>query len=284
MYTDNDFVLYKESEASTLLISYNGNVTDIVVPSEVTSINRYAFYYCTSLTSIEIPANVTSIGDEAFYSCRNLTSIEIPANVTSIGESAFSGCYRLVEVVNKSSLPIEKGSDSHGYIGYYALQIITDKKDSKLYTENDFVLYKESEASTLLISYIGNATDIVVPSGVTSINSYAFFRCSSLTSIEIPGSVESIGESAFYDCTNLTSITFIEESLLTSIGESAFYDCYNLTSVYYTGTASDWSNIVISDSGNTYLTYATIYYYSETEPLEEGNYWHYDSTGLIVIW
>ncbi|MCI5583905.1 MAG: leucine-rich repeat domain-containing protein, partial [Anaeroplasma sp.] len=167
---------------------------------EVTSIGDFAFDYCRNLTSIEIPASVTSIGEYAFRECNNLTSIEIPANVTSIGNYAFEDCYRLVEVVNRSSLSIEQGSNSNGHIGYYALQIITDEKKSKLYTENDFVLYKESEDSIILISYIGNATDIVVPSRVTSIN-----------------------KNAFYGCRYLKSITFAEGNQLTSIGDYAFY-------------------------------------------------------------
>ncbi|MCI5583828.1 MAG: leucine-rich repeat domain-containing protein, partial [Anaeroplasma sp.] len=178
-----------------------------------------------------------------------------------------------------------------------------DRIASKLYTYNDFVLYKESEDSIILISYNGNATDIVVPSGVTSINRVAFQSCSNLTSIEIPASVTSIGSSAFSGCNNLTSIkipasvTSIGSSTffgcgnlirieipasVTSIGSSAFEYCNNLTSVYYTGTASNWDNISIN-SGNSFLTDATLYYYSETEPSEEGNYWHYVD-GEIVVW
>ena len=55
--------------------------------------------------------------------------------------------------------------------------------------------------------------DIVIPSNitykgttysVTSIGSYAFQDCSSLTSIEIPSSVTYIGNRAFYNCSSLT--------------------------------------------------------------------------------
>ncbi|MBR2617649.1 MAG: leucine-rich repeat protein, partial [Clostridia bacterium] len=38
----------------------------------------------------------------------------------------------------------------------------------------------------------------------TSIGSYAFSDCDSLTEIVIPNSVTSIGERAFYDCDSLT--------------------------------------------------------------------------------
>ena len=64
---------------------------------------------------------------------------------------------------------------------------------------------------------------------VTSIGSWAFYRCTGLTSVTIPNSVTSIGESAFNGCTGLTSITI--PNSVTSIGEFAFSGCTGLTSV-----------------------------------------------------
>ena len=55
-------------------------------------------------------------------------------------------------------------------------------------------------------------------------------------------------------------------------------------------TGDDWSNVSI-ERNNEYLTNATCYYYSETEPALNaygtayaGNYWHYDENGEILIW
>jgi len=50
-------------------------VTNLVTPEGVTSINFYVFYNCTGLTSITIPNSVTSIGDGAFYNCTGLTNV-----------------------------------------------------------------------------------------------------------------------------------------------------------------------------------------------------------------
>ena len=68
-------------------------------------------------------------------------------------------------------------------------------------------------------------------SELTSIGSWAFDGCDSLTSIEIPSSVTSIGEWAFSDCSSLESVAFGENSELTSIGRDAFSSCSNLTSI-----------------------------------------------------
>lgn len=67
-------------------------LTDLVIPSEITKVNDYAFDGCTGLKAITIPSSVTSIGDGAFEDCCRLTSITIPSSVTSIGRLAFSGC------------------------------------------------------------------------------------------------------------------------------------------------------------------------------------------------
>ena len=58
-------------------------VTDLVIPNDVTSIGKWAFYGCNSLTSVTIPDSVTSIGDSALSKCSRLTSVTIPDIVTS---------------------------------------------------------------------------------------------------------------------------------------------------------------------------------------------------------
>ena len=69
----------------------------------------------------------------------------------------------------------------------------------------------------------------MIPNSVTSIESYAFSACSSLTSITIPDSVTSIGNNAFDSCSSLTSITIPDG--VTSIESYAFYNCSGLTSI-----------------------------------------------------
>ena len=83
-------------------------------------------------------------------------------------------------------------------------------------------------------------TSITIPSGVTSIGTYAFNTCYSLTNITIPSTVTSIGAYAFYSCYSVTSITI--PSTVTSIGNYAFYQCYSLTSITMPSTVTSIGN------------------------------------------
>ena len=83
------------------------------------------------------------------------------------------------------------------------------------------------------------------------------------------------------NCSGLTTV--IVPDNVTSIDYKTFYGCSGLKTIYYGGSANEWSAISIS-SGNSPLTNATRYYYSETEPAEAGNYWHYGTDGEPVIW
>jgi len=60
-----------------------------------------------------------------------------------------------------------------------------------------------------------------------------------------------------------------------SIDDQTFVDCYGIKSVFYKDTITDWDEITIYDKGNSKFINATRYYYSETTPTEEGNFWHY---------
>ena len=64
---------------------------------------------------------------------------------------------------------------------------------------------------------------LTIPASVTSIGTYAFADCSTLTSLTIPEGVRSIGERAFSGCTGLNSITIPNN--VSNIGRNAFEDC-----------------------------------------------------------
>ena len=284
----------------TFAFSYCSSLTNVVIGDSVTWIDDYAFEYCSSLTSVVIGDSVTWIGVSAFSGCSSLTSVEIPDSVTWIGDRAFSGCSSLTSVVIPDSVTLI------GEFAFYFCSSLTSVEISDLanWCQIDGLCYIVSSNNALYLNGEELSGEIVIPNTVTEIKSYAFYccdkitsvvigdsvtsignsafsNCSSLTSVEIPDSVTSIGAAAFSHCSSLTSIVIGDS--VTSIGAQAFYNCSSLESVYYNGTAEEWSCISI-DSYNSYLTGATRYYYSEVEPTEDGNYWHYDENGNPIIW
>ena len=195
-------------------LKLNGTeITNLVIPNDITAIKNYAFSGCTGLTSVTIPNSVTSIGESAFSACTGLTSVTIPDSVTSIGNDAFHGCTGLTSVVIPNSVISIAQFAFSGCTGLTSVTIPNS------------------------VTYIGNSafsgckglTEVTIPNSVTSIGSSAFSGCTGLTSVTIPNSVTYIGPSAFKRCTGLTSVTI--PNSVTSISPFAFQDCTGLTSV-----------------------------------------------------
>ena len=196
------------NNSSSATPSISGNIpNDLVIPSivyigetayNVTSIEGWSFYNCSTLTSITIPESITSISFyHTFTDCSSLESINIPDGVSASGmECSFFNCYSL------ESVTIPEGVTSIGSSAFYGCSSLTS---------------------------------VTIPEGVTSIGDYAFYGCSSLTSIIIPDGVTSIGLSAFYKCIKLTSITI--PNSLTTIYNYAFSGC-PLTSIHFTSSST----------------------------------------------
>ena len=101
---------------------------DLVVPSTVTNIERYAFaksgfkrvylpdnfeelpeglfYLCKELIdTVVVPAKVNHISREAFYCCEKLSAVVLPKNLLSIGENCFQYCFNLNYIQCLSETP-----------------------------------------------------------------------------------------------------------------------------------------------------------------------------------
>ena len=122
-------------------------VTDLIIPDNVTSIGDFAFYGCTGLTSVTIPNSVTSIGKNVFEKCSNLTSVTIPNSVESIGYYAFHNCTSLTSIEIPSSVT---SINSYAFSGCSALSSFTVAEDNPNYRSVDGVLY-DKELTTIVL-------------------------------------------------------------------------------------------------------------------------------------
>ena len=224
--------------------SYCSSLSEVVIPSSVTSIGDSVFWYCRSLSDIVIPSSVTRIGDSAFFYCSSLSNIVIPSSVTSIGNYAFLNCRSLSDIVVPSSVTsIGDGA----FVGCSSLKYISIPKsviclygnpfadwDGKLkclspnFIYEDDVLFNKDKSK--IISFRNqNIESYVIPSSVTSIGDSTFRSCCSLSDIIIPSSVTRIGNYAFLNCRSLSEV--VVPSSVTSIGKNAFEGCSSLSEI-----------------------------------------------------
>ena len=122
---------------------------------------------------------------------------------------------------------------------------------------------------------------ITLGEGLTEIPFRCFFDASALVTIDIPEGVTAIREDAFASCKAMRTIVL--PSTLTTVEHSAFIDSTALSVVFFKGTPEQFDAIDISDK-NEVLLDAKCYYYSETQPTEKGDFWHYDRNNTPVLW
>lgn len=246
------YVIEKNAAAIT---DYNGSIQEIIIPKNlngyvVTNISEYAFLE-KDITSVKIASTVTVIGEGAFADCYNLEKVYIPKSVINIENYAFSGCENLKN-------------------------IIIDSKNTVYDSRNNCNAIIETSTNTLIYGCL----DLEIPSTVTNIGETAYSFCNNFTDIVIPYGITNIFKSAFEYCKNLETIVI--PISVTNVGAATFYSCPKLEAVYYIGTEIEWKKIIIETENSNFTS--VVFFYSEFEPTEPGNYWHYDSENNIEVW
>lgn len=189
--------------------------SSITLPEGLMTIEAEAFMGAASLENVYVPEGTTSIGARAFANS-SLQYIELPASMESIADDAFEGCDELEVVAPEGSYAAEWWENA-----------------PKPAPASDFE-YIISNGECTITKYVGNATEVMIPSKikqcpVTEIGRESFKSCGDLTNIIIPNGVIRIGVSAFEQCRSLISVTIPDS--VTYIGDMAFFCCFNLNGV-----------------------------------------------------
>ena len=260
----------------TSTFSKCSSLISVTIPDSVTSIGDYVFQECSSLKSVTIPDSVTSIGGYAFRGCYSLVSITIPNSVTSIRNYAFIDCSNLTILCetaskpegwsnnwNYSNRPVVWGYKSLGLENGYSYYVVNENGEDVAY----IYAYSGEQSETLAIpSTLGGAKVVALGSGL-------FKGCGWLKTLIIPEGVTEIGNECFYQCTSLQSLVLPKS--LTKIGERTLWYDSAFTTIYYMGTSEELAAIDADTNVGTEYFNATKYFYSEEEPQQTGNYWHY---------
>lgn len=193
----------------------------VVFPENVKVIGRWAFMWCDELQNFTLPESVETIGLQAFIDCESLTEVTIPANVTIIEQNSFSGCGKL------RAIYVAEGNPAYQSV------------DGVLMTKDGTMVHTCPGAKEGIF---------VIPNGVTTIASLAFFDCQNLKRLVIPATLTTINERGFDFCDNLLSFYFSgaapEEELLKKM------DISSDATLYYLEGQSGWTS-------PTYLGYKT---------------------------
>ena len=226
-----------------------------------------------------IPPYATAIGNGAFNGLLGITSLTIPESIESIGEWAFDGCSDLKKVINYSGLLLTKGSTDHGYVAYYADEVIniTDIIDGYVFLTVEDVNYLmdyTGEATTLTLpsdfkgeSYIiaegalknkKAITSITLSDGVTAIADSAFAGCEALEELAISATVERIGKGITAGCNSLAIITVDEENPTFDSREGCNAVISNTE--YIASGDTTWVPTATPEAGKTYILECPLFY------------------------
>lgn len=239
---------------STAIIRYEAfnraagyQVTSVLIPNSVHTIQNYAFANCDHLVTAYIGSGVSDLGDAAFYNCYGLETISVhinnpyysslggvlyddgftalikcpsaisgdvtvPDTVTTLRDDCFADC-RFIENLAIGSGVIEIGD--YMFESVDDLKTVTFSSGSQLRTigERAFSECEELESFD-------------VPSGLKTIADSAFQNCQSLAAFELPSGLESIGRGAFAGCSSLANLTIPVS--VTEVGPYAYAQCSSL--------------------------------------------------------
>lgn len=260
-------------------------LTNVTFTDDVTVIPAGTFQNCSGLKSIKIPSSVKTIKGGAFNRCTSLTDVTLSEGLDSILD-AFRNCSSLKSIVIPSSVTYLNGrnfveSDALEAV-YVNLKSWCNNGGGADKTWRDKLYFDNVKATEIV--------DLVIPEGITKLQSSIFIGMTSLKSVTFPSSMTDFSSSNFSDCNALNAIniqdlngwlstTFnyatnplkkakhlfvkgkevkdlvIPEGIST-INDYAFYGCEGLTSVTFPQGVTSIGNNAFE--GCTSLTSVTI--------------------------
>lgn len=242
-YNDELLIGKSQEDLSFFDILYLGrsDLKEVVIPSSIRTIKRYAFGESPDLESIKFEKNSQLEFIEGWVLCENLKRFEIPKNLKKTEKDAFRYACSLINID------------------------VSPENEVYSWEHNTFLIRKEAEKKAIAFCS-RDATNVTIPKDINEIDAYAFTKCNleSISfednsklevinedafenvpgpkKIKIPPSVKIVKSYAFCYMENLTSIEFLSEEI--EIESNCFYSSDNLISISFPNA----KKIIFNDS------------------------------------
>lgn len=209
----------------------NSSVVAVNVPGSVISVGPYAFRN-SAVSYVNLEEGIERVGTWCFWGCSALREITLPASLVDMGEAPFG-------VSGLENVYVNNGG--RGFADIDGVLFSADKKKLVYYPLKRSDSTYQVPAGTEVIgkfAFRGAAdmyvdpysiSNIVLPSGLKTIEDYAFQQLDELYEITLPDSVTRLGRYAFSSCSSLHAMNI--PAGVTTVPEGFLEFCTSVTEV-----------------------------------------------------
>ena len=214
------------------------SITSLVLPSNISIIDDYAFAGCSGLSGeLSIPNSITKLGDSSFFRCFTITSVRLPMDeitlmtrIVEYGPYCFGSCSEIQGSLFVEAKCLRDGA-FHGCKGLTSVSISSYSIGYEaFYGCSNLISVNIYEGEEICLDAFRECIALkhLTMTGIKRIEKSAFQSCFNLVNeLEFPDVLEYIGDCAFKNCRSLTG-SIIFPSSLKYLGNFAFSGCVSL--------------------------------------------------------
>ena len=150
--TSGDYEYEVLDDGTVSITKYNGSDSDVTIPTEIdgaevtqlgNTVNSIFSTSSVSVKNVKISDGIKTIQKKAFYNCTSLESVLLSDTIELIDAEAFLNCESLKSI----NLPASLQKIEQAFDGCKQLKLISVDRDSKFFSSIDGVLYNKDKTS-----------------------------------------------------------------------------------------------------------------------------------------